>query len=180
MIIAPEEHGHNTGACMSADDRADGGNVDFCFRETLSNHIAKFLCYLQAVTVTDDDLFGDLRHPTLFHVGKQCLQCLFLASGLAHSHQLAVIVHMNQGLDPKQRSHGGRGSADAATVLQVVKGIHCDPMAQIQAVCFQPVVQFLNVHALRLLSGSLHDEQALANSSTEGVKTQMVRSGYSS
>lgn len=117
MIIAPEEHGHNAGACMGANHRTDRGDIDFCLRKPGSNHVPQLRSDLQTVNVADDDLLGDLRHPALFHIGKQGLQGFFLPSGFAYCHQFTTFIHMNQGLDSKERPHCGRGGTDPAAVL---------------------------------------------------------------
>ena len=47
MIIAPEEHGHNAGACMGANHRTDRGDIYFCLRKPGSNHVPQLRSDLQ-------------------------------------------------------------------------------------------------------------------------------------
>ena len=82
MMISPEEHRHNTGACMGTNDRSNGGDVNFRFREPGGNHIPQFSGYLRTVAIADNNLPGNLRQPALFHAGNQSLQSFFLPSGL--------------------------------------------------------------------------------------------------
>ena len=46
---------------MGTDDRADGGNEDFCIGELGGNHVTQFPGNLRTVTVADDDLSADFQ-----------------------------------------------------------------------------------------------------------------------
>ena len=83
--------------------------------------------------------------------------------------QVAVVVHIDDGLDVQHGTDDGGGGADAAAALQVAQVVHGDPVADVQLVLLHPGGQLFDGHAGIALVGSVPDQQTLTQSGAEGV-----------
>ena len=91
------------------------------------------------------------------------------APGLADVDQVALIVHMEHRLDVQHSAHNGRGRADPAAPLEIHQVVHRKPVAQVQTVVQQPLLQLPKAQALVPLLAGIVGKQALAQRGAQAV-----------
>ena len=98
-----------------------------------------------------------------------CADGLLAAARLFGHAQFAFLIDVQQRLDLQHRADGRRRGGNASAVLEVIKGIDGEPVADFQAVFFHPRGQLFDGQALLLLAGSFADEHRFADGGAEGI-----------
>ncbi len=78
-----------------------------------------------------DNGFPYIRRPPLFHFGKLGLNGLFSPPWFLHHSQRSILIHMKERFDLQGRSKNRSTGRYPPAPPQMVKHIHCKPMADL-------------------------------------------------
>ena len=148
---------------MCADDGANVRCHDICGWELGANGLFQHMCPLGTIPVSHHHGAAQLRHPALLHTGQLGFDGLLSPSGLLHHRQPSRFVHMKEGLDLKGCPENSCGSRHPTAPPQMVKHIHCEPVADLQTGLRYPLGQLLQRIPRRLPPGCFPDQEALAH-----------------
>ena len=171
-LLAHKEHGDGVLAGVGADDGADVPDDHLRDGELLLQDLSQSLGLRGAVGV--DDIaplaFGGYDH--VVHLVHQVCDGLLAALDSTHSHQAALGIHVDDGLDLEQRAKDGLGSGQAAAPAELGQVAHGDPVVDLALDALAEVTDLLNGLALALLlNGQVH-QQALTQGGAQGVHSK--------
>ena len=157
---------------MGADDRPHIIDVHFLYAVSLLQKVRQVLGILRAVAVGDEHDRVVVAPGQLPHLFGQGLDGCLPAPDLAHTDQMTLVVHMEDGLDGQHGSHYRGGGADAAAPLQIHQVIDGKPVAQMQPVFLQPPGQRFHGHTGIPLFRGMKSKQPLTQGGAQAVYHQ--------
>lgn len=148
---------------MCSNNRPNICGEDLCIRKPLLNSSLQGLCAIRTSAMPNDNDFSQFRRPALFHFGKLGLDGLFPPPWFLHHSQFSIPVHMEERFDLQGSSKNCRTGGHPPAPPQMIKHIHREPVADLQAMLGHPSGQLLQGISFGLPPGCLADQKSLSH-----------------
>lgn len=120
-VVSQEKQRYGSGAGMGADGRAYIINNAAFNSKPFPYQVTYVFRILLGIAVADEKVvvFVPVAANSLFHHIHQAVQGFLPAADLAHSYEVAFVVHMEKGFDACQRAYNGCGLAYSSAPVKV-------------------------------------------------------------
>ena len=102
-------------------------------------------------------------------MGHQGVQGLAAAANLGDGNQMAGVVYMENRLNAQHGAEKGRCRGNPAAPFQVVQIVYGEPVAQMEFVLLEPLVNFVDRFAVHLHFGGVIGQQPFAHGGGKGI-----------
>ena len=170
-VITKEKQSYGTGAGMGTDGSAYGVHHNVGYAEFLFHKLCHIRGVFLTVPVTDHDhlILASVSADPLLHHGDQRCQGFLPSSHLSHRYQLALIIHVEHGLDICQCPQNCCGFGDTSAPVEMIQVIHSEDVAGMKNVLPDPLYYFLHGPALCLHLRGIPYKQAFPHGRSQGV-----------
>src|SRR5699024_1332952 len=139
--VSHEKQGDGSRTGMGSNGRADLIDQKILSSKTFFYKLLHVIRVFRAVSVADEDtvVFIAPASHLLFHHVHQRLKGFLPPSHLSHRGQMALLIHMQKGLDSGKGSHDRRGFAHSSASVQMEQVVHRKDMHQVLLMRFHPL-----------------------------------------